>query len=823
MKKLKLDGNWNVCQIDNPSEGKEISAGLLNKSLIPATVPGDIHKDLLNAGQIIDPYVGDNLKLCRWVTEKHWCFIKTFELPENFSDTHNHICLKGIDTFSEIYLNGRFIGETKSMFKGYSFPVDGIIRSNGNILCVVIKSIQQEMKKFPSEGYNACFNHERIFIRKSQCHFSWDWAPQVFGTGIFDSVYLKSNHGASIENILVRTKNNGDIKFLFKQNTKHYNPDTVKKIKLLIFGPDFSETYFIENPEEKKLFLCRIENPQLWFPAGYGEQNLYTYSVTLFEDGNAVDSKTGTFAFREISVDDSIREDMSAARMVFKINGTPVFLKGANWVNIDIFTGTVSDSKYEKLLDTLIEGNMNCLRVWGGGFYEKDIFYKLCDEKGILIWQDFMFACAEIPDDFDGFYSGLREEAAFQVKRLRNHPSIIAWCGGNEKPGGFEKIKCNGIELFKYLFRGVAGHYDPTRPYFDSSPSGYEEPSNLFTSGDSHASGYIESVYLEDAEKCHELLSKITGSLMTEVAIMGSSPIESVKKYIPEEHLWPTDEVWDIHVRDNPYDMTNDTFLDQQKRMAKQHFGEITGLYDFVKKSAVTQAEHVKMNIEFHRSRAFDCSGALLWMYSDIWPCGSWSIVDYYLTKKAAFYAAKRACKSVLPIITYHSDGLKAFVANDTGNIVKGDVTINHITPRGDVLKTKVINDFSAEKYGSSLVSCLNEFDAGNINGIFTISFNNEINSFVFTNYKNLKLENPQIVVESLIVMKLDGTYKTSAILKSDLYAASVYLSSKKDIDFHDNYFDLLPSIPYTVEFSSREQIGISDLIIKTRLDEWEK
>ena len=826
---LSLSGKWKVKDINNIDDAVVISKGTSeNEGWLEATIPGDIHKDLLNLDLIKDPYYSDNLNDCKWVTERNWCFIKVFELEENLINRRNYIEFYGIDTFAEVYLNGSHIGTCNNMFLKYSFKVDGIVKSGKNILCVVIKSIQQEMQKLPHEGYNSCFSIERIFIRKAQCHFSWDWAPNIYATGIWNDVCLKSYVGASVNSIFVRAKDDGLATFFIELNQDGFDYESKYTAQIKVKGIDGNYECSVDMTDIKATGSLIIQDPLLWWPHGLGAQNMYHYEVEILENGEIVDQFAGRFAFREVTYVEPPKTDGEGLSFVIKINNVPVFLKGANWIPLDIMTGTIQDEKYIQAIKLAKNANINCLRAWGGGIYEKEIFYDLCDDNGILIWHEFMFACAELPTEYPGFIESLVPEFEYQIKRLRNHPSIFLWCGGNEKPGGLVKCECKGKEMFQFLFRGIANHFDGTRPYFENCPWSYEVFGNSQLSGDVHMSAYNESLYAKDISGFRNILSSMKSGMATEIACMGCSPYSSIIKFIPQEKLWPVDnDIWNLHLRNNPYDSTGDTFVAQQIRVAEELFGEITDTCDFIKKSMVSQAEFIKAEIEYHRSRRNDCAGALLWMYSDIWPCGTWSIVDYYLTPKAGYYSMARACQNVLPVIVQNEKGIHAYVVNDTMNEIKGNIVIGQMCLDGRVIRELKIENVSCKEAGSRFIATFNKFDVNIQDSYLFISFssNNKVirNTFFPKLWYNFTFKSVIIDIEDFSQKHLINNYITDVVLSTDYYTRTVNLNLKdKKAEFSDNYFDLEPFEKKHIQIITEEPFEPSALHITNWLDKWD-
>lgn len=660
---------------------------------IQANVPGDITADLFRAGQIDDPFWGMNHKETGWITDTDFTYQTSFDVDWDLWNSEE-ICLTfdGIDLFAEIYLNGQLIGSTENMFLQYQYDVKGIVKKEGNLLQIKMLSTKRKMNEIDTGDCWGIFNTERLFLRKAQCHFGWDWAPNMPGYGIYKSVWIEGRSKNRICDISYQAYNNGKICFSVEVNydirpwTDHYGkplqeiPECVKGDRLVYKvatrpNEGLDTNHYAEYEQKvqgtRQFANFKLDEPELWWPAGYGEQPLYAYSVELIRGEKVLDKKEGKFAFRQVRMD---QQPISAERLECKIvvNDMPIFAKGSNWVPMECFTGEMKTEKYERLLSLAKSGHMNILRVWGGGIYEDDAFYEICDNLGIMVWQDMMFACADIPEDRPEFIENVKQEIAYQIRRLRSHPSIVVWSGGNEKVGSLCKQVSHGDFFQDVILHGMISSLDSTRPIVKQSPFGMNELANDTVSGDTHISAFEASLEA-GVEKYRDILSKNMASFVSECSIMGPGSVESYRKMFPQEKLWPMNEYWDARLMDNPYAEVPVTFADRQRIFASALYEESTSLEAFVAKGMTVHAEALRAEIEYARSNKGNTWGFMNWMYSDSWPSGTWSVVDYYCEPKQAYYQMKRSFEPVLATFTQNYTGKTVLcVVNDTKEDISG-------------------------------------------------------------------------------------------------------------------------------------------------------
>lgn len=386
--------------------------------VLAGNVPGDVSDDFIQAGLIKDPYFHNDFEQSLWITHTDWCYERTFQVRLSDLDERTYLRFDGVDTFADVYLNGVEVGKTSNMHRMYRFPVDGLLKEGENLLSVRLHNIYDAMGQQDQEKYSSIFHANRIFVRKAQCHFGWDWAPQFPGYGIYRDVMLISEKKAVVESVAVETALSGDMTFRIAFGDKFQG-----KLDLLVcLDGQCVASKTLAVSAKKLLTNLHIDEPQLWWPNGYGAQPVYEYILRQhFADGVA--EHRGTFGFRKVDLDRSV-VDGDHLQFVVRVNDRPIFCRGSNWVPAECMTGRLKDEKYFELVKSAADANFNMLRVWGGGIYEKDCFYEYCDRMGILVWQEFMFACSEIPEDNLEFIQEITREAEYQVKRLRNHPCL---------------------------------------------------------------------------------------------------------------------------------------------------------------------------------------------------------------------------------------------------------------------------------------------------------------------------------------------------------------------------------------------------------------
>ena len=776
------------------------------KEMINADVPGDITIDLYHAKKIPNPYFGLNHRDIRWTTEEDFTYENFFVVDKSlFEQDEIYLNFDGIDTYSEIYLNGILLGKTDNMFIKYRFEVKKLLCKKGeNHLQVKMISVYSVMDNLDTTGYFGTFNVARLFLRKAQCHFGWDWAPELCGYGIWGDVYLTGESALRIEDVTYKTVNDGWVSLFCELNyniratvddygkaidgtSQEAKQDTlVYRVEKTPGSGDFLQVS--ASVTGKKNFAnLKLENPKLWWPIGYGDQPLYAYEVSLYREGKQVSLKKGRLAFRTIELDET-PQDEKMLGYGLKINGEKIFVRGSNWVPIECFTGTVKEEKYKTLIDYALHGNLNMLRVWGGGIYEKDVFYDLCDEKGIMVWQDFMFACSDLPEDDPTWLKRTLEECRYQILRLRNHPSLVYWCGGNEKTGSYGLQISKGDFFVDNVLHGLVKTLDKSRPYARQSPCSYTDVGNDIFSGESHYNS-LEKSLVEGVKNYRKLITGAVVPFISECALMGPNSIQTNKKIYPEDKLWPVNEYWEDRLMDNPYGAVLITFANRQKYYAETLYGELKNLQDFTAKGMLMHAELFRAECEMARRNKGKTQGFLNWMYSDIWPSGSWSVIDYFGEPKQVYYQMRKSYAPLLVSFVQNADEkTELIVVNDCLEKYEGKLVYGMKSINGTIIFKKEISIcVNANDIMIQVMDC-DELP----NDVYWFA------TYIVGGKQEKTLYSPTFWTGTYVS---DYTYETKRldektmkiILRANAFAKSVFLSFDDNYlySYSDNYFDL--------------------------------
>ena len=804
---------------------------------IPACVPGDITADFYAAGRTPDPFFGLNHKNLSQTIGQDYSYRTVFDFGEKIKEGEELVLrFGGVDLFADIYLNGTLLGKTENMFLEYEYLVTDIVKGKGNVLEVHMHSTTARMEQLDCKDYFGVFNVPRLLLRKEQCCFGWDWAPNVPSYGLWKPVTLETrskdrivdvhytadcNGEAIIHVELNYFKRSGYDKFgNFGEADCRFDEDELRiSLAKTPFGNDY-EVITFPVTGNKSFAAFQNEEAKLWWPHGYGEQPLYPYLVELVRAGKVISSVKGRLAFRTVE----LKQKRLAPQMLgyqFLINGEEIFIKGSNWVPVDCFTGCIRDEKYKKLILLAKSGNFNMLRVWGGGIYENDIFYDLCDEEGMLVWQDFMFACADIPDDDEHWLKNAEQECIYQVKRLRNHPALIYWCGGNEKTGSFGSMVTYGDYFVDTILRGIVKNYDTTRPFGRQSPCSMTDVGNDTNSGETHHN-CSEPCIAKGMASYRDLVAEKVVPFVSECAIMGPNSRQTFEKIFPQEKLWPMNEYWEDRLMDNPYAAVKLGFAERQLRFAEELYGKAKNLDDFIKKGMSVHAESLKCEMEYQRAHKGVTSGFLNWMYSEIWPTGTWSVIDYYTEPKQAFY---QMAKSFRPVLV-------SFYRNKAGKTVLFGV--NDTLQERKVVCRYGMRDLN----GRTLWEERTELKIGTKTPV-TVEVKRETEragTYLFVEYsENGKQEETlysydfwsscRFESDYTVEKRVIDVYTAEIIIRAHKFAKSVFITTPNncEIVYSDNWFDVQAGGEKTIVMHSEKETDWSEVTVTDFALEGEK
>ncbi len=757
-----------------------------------ATIPGTVHTDLFQNQLIPDPFFGANEKQLQWIENENWEYETKFILTTKELKTENiDLEFEGLDTYASVYLNGELVLEADNMFRKWIISSKSHLKIGTNHLKVVFHSAVQKGKEEASKLSYILPEKERVFIRKAQYQFGWDWGPRFVTAGIWKKVQLKFWNSAKIENIKYSQIELNDKKAILEFTTEIYVAE-VKTIQLKI--NEKSENFNLKKGKNKIKMQYDITNPKLWWCNGLGNANLYPFTIEISQKKQFLDSKKLNIGLRTIEL---IQEkDQVGKSFYFKLNGKSVFMKGANMVPPDSFLPRVSDATYFSLVENAKKANMNMFRVWGGGVYFDDAFYEACDANGILVWQDFMFACSMYPGD-EKFVENVKQEVIDNVNRLQNHPSIAIWCGNNENDEGwhnwgwqkqFNYSKSDSTQIWndykKVFHEMIPKTLDSLLPkekniYWSSSPSiGWGRKESLLQ-GDSHYWGVWWG------KEPFEIYEKKVGRFMSEYGFQGMPNLETLQKVMRKEDLNFTSEAFKNHQKHPTGFETINEYMERYYVVPKD-------FENYLYVSQLLQARGMKIAIEAHRMAKPYCMGTLYWQFNDCWPVTSWSSLDYYGNWKAAHYQVKESFAPIFLAVAEKTDGLSIIGNNDNLEVKAGIVTVKLI-------------DFSGKELWTASKECVLDVEKNTTcmqisyaelpkfvkeKTLLQIEFSgndkNTVAYHYFVKPKELQLEQPTIEV------KIVG--ETLIEVKTNTFAKNVYLRADGHF-FNDNYFDLIPGI----------------------------
>lgn len=798
----------------------------------PAKVPGDITADLYRAGRIKDPMWGMNHLELGWIWETDFVYETTFDVEDSVWEQEEIILgFDGIDVFAEISLNDTYLGTTNNMLLAFTYQVKDLLKKEGNHLTVRMLSTKRKMTELDMGEYWGIFNAERLMIRKAQCHFGWDWAPDMPGYGIYRKVWVEGRCKHHMTEVSYRAYASGKVQIKVGVNydvrpwTDHYgvplheiSPEVMEDTLVYRLAKQPGEAimkdnvYVIEQPVDgkKKFVSFLLPDAKLWWPSGYGEQPLYSYSVSLMRNGEVIDYREGKLAFREVTLE---QEPVSEKRLECKlvVNGMPIFAKGSNWVPMECFTGEVRREKYARLLQEAKDANMNMIRVWGGGCYEDDAFYEICDELGLMVWQDMMFACADIPEERVDFMETVKKEITYQIGRLRNHPSIVLWNGGNEKVGALCKQQSHGDFFLDIFLRGLITYLDDTRPFVKQSPFGDEELANDDVSGDIHRSSF-EAGIGAGTDHYRDLVSEKQAPFISECALMGPGTVASYRKIFPEDKLWPMNEYWDDSLMDNPYAAVYFTFANLQKKYADAMYGESHSLEEFVAKGMTVHGEALRTELEFARINKGTTWGFMNWMYNDIWPSGTWSLVDYYGEPKQAYYQMKRSFEPVLVTFAQnHEKETALFVVNDTKDSLEGTLRFGVKDLSGKVCWQEEIAVF-VEANGIFFAPVTKEWKAVDTYLYVEGTLNGKPYENVYSHgmWQNFSFESDY----TYEAVKKDSGMEVTVRANTFAKGVTLRLPGNENDTYSDNYFDMQAGQEKTIFIAGAKEVPVEELVV---------
>ncbi|TCB95588.1 glycoside hydrolase family 2 protein [Micromonospora zingiberis] len=667
-----LHDGWTLRAIAGPQVPPEVDG-----RAVPATVPGCVHTDLLAAGLIPDPYLDDNETALTWIGQTGWVYESTFDRPPGAHQRLDLVCA-GLDTVATVTLNGVEVGRTENMHRGYRFDVASLLRAENNTLAVRFDSVYRYAHAHRDrlgDRPNA-YPEPFQFVRKMACNFGWDWGPTLVTAGIWQEIGL---HGwsvarlATVRPLVTVDGGAGRVELHVEVERAVESPLTVRA---QVAGETAEAT--IPAGARSATLILTVDRPALWWPRGYGDQTRYDLSVTLHgPDGAALDDWHRRIGFRSVRLDTT--PDAHGAPFTLQVNEVPLFIRGVNWIPDDVFPTRVTRERLAHRFDQATDANINLLRVWGGGRYESADFYDLADERGLLVQQDFLFACAAYPEE-EPFASEVAAEATEQVTRLAGHPALVLWTGNNENIWGWhdwgwqEQLagRSWGHGYYLDLLPRIVAELDPTRPYWPGSPwSGSEQ---IHPNDPAYGTTHIWDVWnTDDYTKYRDYLPRF----VAEFGYQAPPAYATLRRALADEPLAHDSPGMAHHQKAADGDL-------KLRRGLDAHLPEPRDFDDWHYLTQLNQARAIQLGVEHFRSHRGLCMGTIVWQLNDCWPVTSWAAIDGDGHRKPLWYALRRAYADRLLTVQPRDGGLALVAVNDGGQPWQAPVMVTRSTLAGE-------------------------------------------------------------------------------------------------------------------------------------------
>ncbi len=804
----------------------------------PAEVPGLVQMDLLHNKLIQDPFYRDNEKSLQWIGLTDWEYKTEFDVDSaTLARGHVDLQFAGLDTYADVYLNDAALLTADNMFRSWRIAVKEKLHAGKNTLRIVFHSpvmlMMPKVKalpvRLPTVGQVQIVSEEGIatdpYTRKAPYNYGWDWGPRYITEGIWLPLKLIAWDDLRIDNFHIKQEkiNKDDAELRAEFDVFASKAGEVS----LAIEHDGAAGKNVAAAEQKALLdegmnhvsiPFHVKNPSLWYPNGYGPQTLYkffgTLSVAKGKKPTVEDRAELRTGLRSLEL--RRQPDQWGKSFTFVVNGIPVFAKGADVIPFDSFATRVTPAQHRQILQSARDAHMNMIRHWGGGYYETDDFYDICDELGIMVWQDFMFGGAMVPGDL-AFQENVREEVTQQVKRLRDHPSITLWSGNNEVETGWrywgdrvyfketltppqrERVWQDYVVLFHDIIKSVVAENGAPVPYWPSSPSAnFEDDPGGQRNGDMHYWSVWHAL---------EPISEYTHQFprfMSEYGFQSFPDIQTVRKFAEPEDLDIISPVMQVHQK-------NVGGNERIRTYVLREFREPKDFESFLYVSQVMQAEAIKVGAEHLRRQRPRTMGSLYWQLNDCWPVASWASIDYYGHWKALHYYARRFYDDLLVSPWEENGTLSVYVVSDKVQPAEAELRVRVLDFQGKAIFEKkqavTVTELSSKVYASfTRPELLKDSDAQHAFAVVDLMQGGKVvsrNVFLFDRVRNLALPSASIQAEAT---GSNGNYALR--LQSAVLAKHVYVSfGDHDVEVSDNYFDLLPNEPITLQLKTKTDL----------------
>lgn len=787
MQTYTLNGTW------------QLSAGHRSLESVDMQIPGTVLSGLLAAGKIKDPFYRTNEDATRALFWKDYVFTRTFDVDEELlAQQHIVLVCEGLDTLAEISINGTFLAKTDNMHRTWKFQAKKLLHPGKNEIQIVFRSVLRFIEDYPYEAhkkinYIPCGSMKgNQLLRKAHSMFGWDWGPQTIDAGIFRDIYLQGYSHARIEDIRIHQQHAKNVSVQTSITLSESIPGQKLCVELSEDGAD--------KPLQTK--LCKtnadgvaavdfvIENPKLWWPNDYGDQPLYIVRTTLLdEDGTSLESITRRIGLRTLTI--SQEKDEWGNEFAFCVNGVKIFTRGGNYIPDDCLYTRITEKKLDYILESCRRAHFNCVRVWGGGYYPSDAFYDLCDEKGLIVWQDLMYAC-NVYDVTDAFAENCRQETYDNVRRLRHHASLGLWCGNNEIEsawdhwGDFQKetpyLRADYIRLFEEVLPKAVQEADGETFYWHSSPSSggcFDNPDDA-NRGDTH---YWDVWH---GQKPFTDYRKYFFRFCSEFGFQSFPCAKTVNSFTLEDDRNIFSRVMESHQKNNAANGKMLYYLSENLRYPKD-------LTHLLYASQVLQGMAIKYGVDHWRRNRGRCMGTLYWQINDDWPAPSWSSIDYFGRWKALHYMAQKFYAPHAVSMTLEDHRCHVYFSNESFETTEYSLTLSIRDLSGNVLETYETKGnspaFSAiETSVVDICSWGDQKDDVFLEAVIHTKDQKVLKDVeTLVPYKYLNLKNPVISTEA------EETNDAFILhISSDCFAPFVALDfDDADVIFSDNFFHL--------------------------------
>ncbi|MBX7268561.1 glycoside hydrolase family 2 protein [Micromonospora sp. Llam7] len=667
-----LHDGWTLRAVPGP----QVPAGIGGRAT-PATVPGCVHTDLLAAGLIPDPYLDDNETALAWIGRTDWVYETSFDRPAGAHQRLDLVCA-GLDTVATVTVNGVEVGRTENMHRGHRFDVTSLLRAEANTLAVRFDSAYRyaEAHRDRLGDRPSPYPEPFQFIRKMACNFGWDWGPTLVTAGIWQEIGLHGWSVARLATVRPLVTVDGDHGRVELHARLERVADVPLTVRATVAGQAAAAT--IPTGELSAVLTLAVDRPELWWPRGYGAQPRYELAVTLHDSrGHTLDSWDRRIGFRSVRVDTT--PDSYGAPFALHVNEMPIFVRGVNWIPDDVFPNRVTADRLARRFDQAVAANVNLLRVWGGGRYESADFYDLADERGLLVQQDFLFACAAYPEE-EPFVAEVAAEATEQVTRLASHPSLVLWTGNNENIWGWHDWNWQRLLAGRSWGRGyylellprVVAELDPTRPYWPGSP--YSGSEQVHPNDPAYGTTHIWDVWnTDDYSKYREYLPRF----VAEFGYQAPPAYATLRRALSDEPL----------AHDSPGMAHHQKAADGDRKLRRgldAHLPEPRDFDDWHYLTQLNQARAIQLGVEHFRSHRGRCMGTIVWQLNDCWPVTSWAAIDGDGRRKPLWYALRRAYADRLLTVAPRDGGLALVAVNDGGRPWRASATVTRLTVTGE-------------------------------------------------------------------------------------------------------------------------------------------